>query len=93
MPRSFRRLLVLAAFLAAPVVAQEVPTGTLLVANMNDDSVWLLDMKTGERRGIVETHIAPHEIAVSGDGLRAAITNYGDQRGPGLELSLERVRR
>ncbi len=83
MTRSVRRWLVLTALVAAPAVAQELPRGTLLVANMDDDSVWLLDMTTGERRGIVETHIAPHEIAVSGDGRQAAITNYGDQRGPG----------
>lgn len=65
------------------VAAQELPDGTLLVANMNDDSVWLIDLATGTRRATVKTHIAPHEIAVSNNGARAAVTNYGDQRGPG----------
>ena len=62
------------------VGVQEPPTGTVLVANMDDDSVWLLDLATGERRAMVSTHIAPHEIAVSSDGSVAAITNYGDRR-------------
>ncbi|MCZ6917564.1 MAG: hypothetical protein O7I93_12365 [Gemmatimonadetes bacterium] len=78
MTRSFRRWLVLTAFFAAPAVAQKVQGGTLLVANMDDDSVWLLDMTTGKRRAVVKTHMAPHEIAVSGDGRRAAIeAGYG----------------
>lgn len=70
---------------AAPVAAQSdaLPTGTVLVAGMNDDSVWLVDLPTGERRGVISTRIAPHEIAVSSDGRMAAVTNYGDQRGPG----------
>ncbi len=59
------------------------PTGTILVANMNDDSVWLLDAESGEMMARIPTHIAPHEIAVTSDGGRAAVTNYGDQRGPG----------
>ncbi|MEZ4416485.1 MAG: hypothetical protein R3E10_12130 [Gemmatimonadota bacterium] len=66
-----------------PAHAQEAPGGTVLVANMNDDSVWMVDVETGERRGMIRTHIAPHEIAVSADGRVAAVTNYGDQRGPG----------
>lgn len=83
MTRSPVYLFVLAALAAAPIDAQNVPSGTILVANMNDDSVWLLDARSGQRRAVIETHIAPHEIAVSADGSLAAITNYGDQRGPG----------
>jgi YVTN family beta-propeller protein len=65
------------------LAAQENPSGTILVANMDDDSVWLIDAGSGERRATIETHIAPHEIAVSTDGRVAAVTNYGDERGPG----------
>lgn len=71
---------------ATPLGAQSaaLPTGTLVVAGMNDDSVWFVDLRTGERRAAVATHTAPHEVAISGDGRRAAVTNYGDQeRGPG----------
>lgn len=60
---------------------------------MNDDSVWLLDMATGERRAIVATHVPPHQVAVSNDGTRAAITNYGDrERGPGNLVQFVDVR-
>ena len=41
------------------VSAQEVPRGTILVANMNDDSVWLIDAESGTHRATIETHIAP----------------------------------
>lgn len=75
---------ILAAFTLCPsVAAQEGVSGTVLVANMDDDSVWLLDLETGERRATIQTHIAPHEIAVSSDGGTAVVTNYGDERGPG----------
>jgi DNA-binding beta-propeller fold protein YncE len=78
---------------AAPGAAQRLPAGTLLVANMNDDSVWLLDLATGERRGLVRTHVPPHEVAVSSDGATAAITNYGDrERGPGNLVQFVDVR-
>jgi DNA-binding beta-propeller fold protein YncE len=67
-----------------PAVAQQLPRGTLLVANMNDDSVWLLDTATGERVGVIATRVPPHEVVVSSDGATAAVTNYGDRdHGPG----------
>lgn len=63
--------------------AQEVPSGTVIVGGMNDDSVWFVDLPTGERRGIIATHIAPHEVVLTSDGQRGVVTNYGDRRGPG----------
>ena len=50
----------------------------LLVGNKGDDSVSFIDLDTGRevaRRGVSGT--APHEIAVSPDGTRAAVVNYG----------------
>ena len=44
---------VCAVLLAAPAASQEVPSGTVLVANMDDDSVWLVDARSGERRAAV----------------------------------------
>jgi DNA-binding beta-propeller fold protein YncE len=73
--------------------ARPAPAGTVIVANMDDDSVWLIDAATGRRRASFSTHIAPHEIAVSSDGRRAAVTNYGDQRGPGNVVQLFDVAR
>lgn len=62
---------------AAFATAQEPPRGTLLVSNMDERSVWVIDLPAGERRARIETHAAPHEVAVSGDGRVAAVTNYG----------------
>ena len=78
----------LMAYPGAEALAQDMPSGTIIVANMDDDSAWLLDAATGERRGTIQTVIAPHEVAVSTDGRTAAITNYGDQRGPGNLVQL-----
>lgn len=66
--------------IAAPVTPQ-TPHGTVLVANMSARTVWLIDAETGERRGVVRTKEDPHEIAVSSDGRRAAVTNYGSGDG------------
>jgi DNA-binding beta-propeller fold protein YncE len=94
--RIIRRAATLAALVACTpcargAVAQEarLPTGTVLVAGMDDDSVWLVDLPSGERRGVIATHVPPHEVAVSRDGRRAAVTNYGDrERGPGNVIQL-----
>ena len=59
------------------VLAQTVPTGTVIVSNMDAQSVWLVDLATGEERGIIPARAAPHEVAVSGDGRTVAVTNYG----------------
>lgn len=59
------------------VEAQTVPTGTVIVSNMDAQSVWLVDLATGEERGIIPARAAPHEVAVSSDGRTVAVTNYG----------------
>ena len=61
---------------------------TLLVANKSDDTVDLIDLETGESVATVPTGHAPHEIAVSADGARAVITNYGDRDAPGNSLTV-----
>jgi DNA-binding beta-propeller fold protein YncE len=88
MTRPLSALLALAAFVVAPSQGQEPPSGTIIVANRGGDSVWLVDAATGDLRASIDTHIAPHEVAVSSDGRLAAITNYGDQRGPGNVVQL-----
>jgi DNA-binding beta-propeller fold protein YncE len=62
---------------ATPVYAQQPPSGTLLISNMDDNSVWLVDLPSGERRARIATRAAPHEIALASDGATAAVTNYG----------------
>ena len=64
---------------------------TLLVANKSDDTVDLIDLETGESVATVPTGHAPHEIAVSADGARAVITNYGDRDAPGNSLTVIRT--
>ncbi len=85
MPKPALALVALLVAFSLPVGAQVPmrPVGTVLVAGMDDDSVWLIDAATGALRAAVSTHIAPHEIAVSSDGATAVVTNYGDERGPG----------
>lgn len=67
---------------AVPATPGE-PAGTILVANMDGNSVWLIDAATGARRAEIATHIAPHEVMLSSGGGLAAVTNYGLREGPG----------
>jgi DNA-binding beta-propeller fold protein YncE len=88
-PRRLDLAAIIALALPASLAAQaDAPSGTVIVAGMNADAVWLIDLPSGEHRGTVATHIAPHEVAVSGDGRLAVVTNYGDQRGPGNLIQL-----
>ena len=92
----FAAVLTFLSFLAPTAAASQdggPPPGTLLVAGMADDSVWLIDLPSGVRRGVIPTRIAPHEVAVTHDGASAVVTNYGDRRGPGNLLQVVDVRR
>lgn len=53
-----------AALLGGALVVAAVPASaqfaeTILNANQGDDTAWLIDFRTGERRAIVGTHITP----------------------------------
>jgi len=78
--RALFTLILLASCAVAPSHAQDAPTGTIVVGNRGGGTVWLLDIRSGERRAEIETRAAPHEVAISSDGAVAAVTNYG---GPG----------
>jgi YVTN family beta-propeller protein len=67
---------------AAPLV-----TGTLLVLNKTDDTLWLVDPASGARRAELPTGHGPHEVAVSPDGGAAVVADYGDQT-PGHTLTV-----
>jgi YVTN family beta-propeller protein len=56
------------------------PGATLLVVNKNEDTVVFIDMITGDIRGKVKTGPNPHEVAVTPDGKRAYVSNYGSGR-------------
>lgn len=68
--------------------ASAAPTGTLLVLNKSDDTVSFIDLKSIEIRATLPTGDGPHEVAVSGDGRTAVVTNYGDNTNPGKTLTV-----
>lgn len=84
MTRAASILLSLLAFVAVTVdagTAQELPSGTVVVANMSAGTTWLVDVETGDRKALVTAQEAPHEVAISSDGRKAAVTNYGSGEG------------
>lgn len=68
--------------LVAPAAAAD-----LLVGNKSADTVWRLSTQDGSKRGEFATGQGPHEIAVSADGERALVSNYGGAQ-PGHSLSV-----
>lgn len=77
-------LLLAAAMLAAGPIAAE----TLLVVRKTDNAVDFMDPGSGLRLASVPTGYAPHEVSVSPDGKRAAVSNYGTREQPGSTLSI-----
>ncbi|MEM8547648.1 MAG: cytochrome D1 domain-containing protein [Pseudomonadota bacterium] len=70
------------------ITAAPAAAGTLLVANKSDATLSLLSFPGGRRVGLVPTGEGPQEIAVSLDGDRALVTNYGSSERPGNTLTL-----
>jgi YVTN family beta-propeller protein len=73
--------------------AQERPGGTVVVSNMNDNTAMILDAATGRTLATLPTGEGPHEVAVSHDGRRAVVSNYGVRGKPGHTLTLIDVER
>ena len=69
-------------------LAQTGNTATLLVANKSAASVSLFQLPAGKVVATLPTGYAPHEVAVSPDGRRALVSNYGDRDRPGATLTL-----
>ena len=67
--------------------AQERPRGTVVVSNMNDNTAMILDAATGKTLATLPTGEGPHEVAVSHDGRRAVVSNYGVRGKPGHTLT------
>ncbi|GAB3270680.1 YncE family protein [Parahaliea aestuarii] len=80
-----RRLLILLLGLSLLPAAH---AGTLLVANKAEGSVTLLRTPGFERIVTLPVGEGPHEIAVSPEGLRALVSNYGNAQRPGNTLTL-----
>ena len=64
------------------------PHGTIVVANMSDDTVMLVDGASGDIVRTIPSGPAPHEVAVSEDGRWAVVTNYGDRNRQGNNLTV-----
>lgn len=67
------------AWVAMALAIWALPAGaqTLLIGNKGEDSVSFVDLASGREVARVATGKAPHEIAVSPDGRRAAVVAYG----------------
>lgn len=63
-------------------------TGTLIVLNKSDHTAALVDVSTRRLVATVPTGTAPHEVAVSPDGMVAAVANYGTGPSPGSSLTV-----
>jgi len=77
--------------LAGLLFVVPVYSATLLVGNKSAASVNLIDLDSGETVATTETREGPHEIAVSGDGKLAVVTNYGTGANPGNSLTVIEV--
>jgi YVTN family beta-propeller protein len=78
----------LAPAVAALLLACSCASGTLVVLNKSDDTVWLIDARRGTTRAVVPTGTQPHEVVVTRDGRFAVVSNYGSGNAPGHTLSV-----
>jgi YVTN family beta-propeller protein len=85
LPR-FSRLLAAAAFLAAPLVAQELPHPTLLALN-KEGTLAIVNPATKQVIAKVRVGESPHEAAATPDGKLAFVSNYGGST-PGSTISV-----
>jgi len=78
----------LLAFLAGLLTAVTGSPDLLVVVNKSDDTVSILDAKTGASRATVKVGKGPHEVEVLADGKTAAVSDYGRQGEPGRTVTL-----
>jgi YVTN family beta-propeller protein len=64
------------------------PTGTVIVANMGDNTVTLIDVASRRVVATLPTGAGAHEVAVSHDGRWAVVSNYGVRGAPGNSLTV-----
>lgn len=63
-------------------------SASLLVVNKSGHSLSVLDPASGDERARVPTGRSPHEVAVSPDGERAYVTDYGSDARPGNTVTV-----
>ncbi|MCE9600939.1 MAG: hypothetical protein K8S21_01835 [Gemmatimonadetes bacterium] len=76
--------------LASSPVAAQVPglTGTVIVTNKDPSTATIVDVASGITLATLPTGNGPHEIAISRDGRRAVVTDYGTGPAPGSSLTI-----
>jgi len=82
------RIVVGVAVAASSARGQGRPRGTIVVSNMNDNTMMLVDAESGRTLATLPTGEGPHEVAVSHDGRHAVVSNYGVRGKPGHSLTL-----
>ncbi len=76
-----------ALFAAVLLLAAPASARTLVVLNKAEATASLIDLASGKVVATVPTGAGPHEVAISPDGKRALVGNYGAQV-PGSTLTL-----
>lgn len=64
------------------------PAGTVVVANMGDNTATLIDVASKRVVATLPTGNGAHEVAVSHDGRWAVVSNYGVRGAPGNTLTV-----
>lgn len=64
------------------------PAGTVIVANMGDNTATLIDVASKRVVATLPTGNGAHEVAVSHDGRWAVVSNYGVRGAPGNSLTV-----
>ena len=72
----------------ASTAAPAAPTGTVIVANMGDNTATLIDVASKRVVATLPTGNGAHEVAVSNDGRWAVVSNYGVRGAPGNSLTV-----
>jgi YVTN family beta-propeller protein len=62
--------------------------GTVVVANMGENTATVFDVASRRVLATLPTGVGPHEVAVSHDGQWAVVSNYGQQKPGGNSLTL-----
>lgn len=73
------RLQLASALLVLPLVT--ISAQSLVITNKNESTASIITLRDGKTVATLPTGTGPHEVAVSGDGKWALVTDYGAQRG------------
>lgn len=82
------RLPTLLATTACLLAAGTACADVILVGNKSAQSIWALNLASGEKQAEFATEVGPHEIEVSSDYRYAVVSNYGDRETTGNTLGV-----